>query len=69
VGSQHKNGRGLGQSPDIRARREAPGSFTPDAECESALSCSLDDFQIAAFIQFFETLDRWDKEAHGIEAM
>lgn len=67
--TQHKNGRGSGQSPAIRARHEVPGSFTPAADCASTVPCSLDDSQITALIQFFETLDRWDKEAHGPQVM
>ena len=69
AGSQRKNGRGSGQSPAIRARREAPGSFTPSADCATGLPYPLDDSHIAALLQFFETLDRWDKEAHGPQVM
>jgi hypothetical protein len=68
-GSQRKNGRGSGQSPDFQARREAPGSFTPAADCAKALPYTFGDSQITALIQFFETLDRWDKEAHGPQVM
>ncbi len=62
AGSQRKTGRGAGQSPAIQSRRAAPGSFSRSAP--SALTCpyALDDFQITALIQFFETLDLWDRE-------
>ena len=68
-GSQRKTGRGAGWNPAIQSRRAAPGSFTPMAESDSALSYTPDDPQITALIQFFETLDRWDKEAHGPQIM
>jgi len=67
--TQHKNGRGSGQSPAKRAWPEASGSFTPAADRATALPNALDDSQITALIQFFETLDRWDKEAHGPQVM
>ena len=69
AGSQHKNGRGSGQSPASRARRTAPGSFTPLEQPDAILPCTLNDSQITELIQFFETLDRWDREAHGPQGM
>jgi hypothetical protein len=65
AGPQRKTGRGSGQSPDISTRREAPGSFTPIVHSAPVASHPLDDSQITALIQFFETLDRWEREAHG----
>jgi hypothetical protein len=69
AGSQPKNGRGSGQSPAIRARRTAPGSFTLSDQPSLVLPYTLNDSQITDLIQFFETLDRWDKEAHGPQTM
>ena len=67
--SQRKTGRSARRSLAIQARREATGSFTLPAESDAALPYALDDAHIAALIQFFETLDRWDKEAHGTQVM
>jgi hypothetical protein len=55
--TQRKTGRGEGRSPAIQSRREAPGSL-------SDLPYSPDDSQILSLIQFFETLERWHREAH-----
>jgi hypothetical protein len=41
------------------------GSFTSSADLQSALPYALDDFQVTAIIEFFQTLDRWEREAHG----
>ena len=68
-GTQSKTGRGAGQSPAIQAQREALGSFTTSSQSNSFSSGALDDSQIAVLIQFFQTLDRWDKEAHGPQVM
>ena len=67
--TQRKTGRGTGQSPDNQARREALGSFTPSVQSDSIQSDTLDDSQIKTLIEFFQTLDRWDKEAHGTQIM
>jgi len=61
--TQRKTGRGAGQSPVVLSRREAPCSFTQSVQTDSALPYALEDSHIAALIQFFETLDRWDCEA------
>jgi hypothetical protein len=63
--SQRKTGRGAGQRPAIQSRRAAPVSFTPSAQTGSALPYPLEDSHIKALIQFFQTLDRWDREAHA----
>jgi hypothetical protein len=68
-GTQSKTGRGSGQSPANQAQREALASFTPNAQSNSFPSYVLDDSQITSLIQFFQTLDRWDKEAHGPHVM
>src|SRR5665213_2806671 len=67
--SQRKTVRGAGQSPAIQAHREALGSFTPSGESGSVLTCDLGDSHIKTLIEFFQTLDRWDKEAHGPQVM
>src|ERR1019366_4084677 len=64
-GSQRKTGQGAGQSPAERSRRAALGSFTPSTESDLVLPYDLNDSQITALIEFFQILDRWDREAHG----
>lgn len=69
--SQPKTGWGAGQSPAIEFRREAlESSLTQSVECEAvALDASspdyLDEQSIQQLISFFETLDRWDREANA----
>lgn len=67
--TQRKTGRGTGQSPANQARREALGSFTSSFQSDPIQSDTLDDSQIGTLIEFFQTLDRWDKEAHGTQIM
>jgi hypothetical protein len=67
--SQRKTVRGTGQSPDNQAQREALGSFTSTTQSHSSISYVLDDSQIKTLIEVFQTLDRWDKEAHGPQIM
>ena len=67
--SQRKTGRGAGKSPAIQSRREAPDSFTSPAQFESDLPYALEDSHIEAIIEFFQTLDRWDREAHESQVM
>jgi len=67
--SQRKTVRGAGQSPAIQAQREALGSFTSTIQSDSLVSYVLDDSQIETLLEFFQTLDRWDKEAHGPQIM
>jgi len=67
--SQRKTVRGTGQSPDSQAQRKALGSFTSTTQSDSSISYVLDDSQIKTLIEFFQTLDRWDKEAHGPQVM
>jgi len=67
--SQRKTVRGAGQSPDNQAQREALGAFTSPSQSDSFASYVLDDSQIKTLIEFFQTLDRWDKEAHGPQIM
>jgi hypothetical protein len=60
--SQCKTGRGAGQSPATQFRREAPDALPQSASSDSTLPYVLEDSHIKALIQFFETLDRWDRE-------
>ena len=69
AGKEKKLSRGVGQSPTIQARREAPGSFTPSDDRASVLPYTLNDSDIAAFVDFILILDRWDREAHGPQIM
>ncbi len=64
AGTQRKTGRGAGQSPAIQSRRQAPGSFTGTIQSSPCLPYSPDDSQISSLIQFFETLNRWERELH-----
>ncbi len=66
---QPKTGRGAGWNPAQQPRREAPGSFSEPVESEPVLPYDVDDSQIKALIEFFETLDRWDREAHEPKIM
>jgi len=68
-GAQRKTGRGAGQSPAVQTQRAALGSFTPLADTDAVLSFAPDDSQITALIEFFQTLDRWDREAHAPQVM
>src|ERR1019366_3474391 len=45
--------------PAVRSQDSVPGSLVSD----SGSSNTLDDSDITTLIQFFETLDRWDREA------
>jgi hypothetical protein len=67
--TQPKTGRSARRSLATQPRRAAPGSFTGSAESTSAHPYALDDSHITNLIQFFEILDRWDREAHGPQAM
>jgi hypothetical protein len=53
------------QSPAIQSRREAPGSYTLPAQPPPTPSCVLGDFEITTLIEFFQILDRWDREVHS----
>ena len=63
--TQRKTGRGAGQSPAIQSRCEAPGSYTLPAQPPPTPSCVLGDFEITTLIEFFQILDRWDREVHS----
>jgi hypothetical protein len=58
-----------GPPPPVQTQREAMGSFTPRADSDSVLPYALDDSHITALIEFFQTLDRWDREAHAAQVM
>ena len=59
---QRKTGRGAGQSRAVFHQREALASIDEFSVPDPIPSCSLDDSQITLLIQFFQTLDRWDRE-------
>ena len=73
--AQPKTGRGAGQGPAEIAQRAALGTCAvcaDRADCqepEESPLCNLDDEQLAVLIDFFLTLDRWDREAHGKQPM
>jgi hypothetical protein len=66
---QPKIGRGAGQSPAALDQREALGSCLQSPDLQSSPLVTLDKSQIRALADFIKTLDRWDREAHGIFAM
>lgn len=67
--TQRKTGWGSGQSPDVQSQRAAPDSFSEATESKPVLPYALDDSDIAALIHFFQTLDRWDREAYESKIM
>lgn len=73
--SQPKTGQGFGDRvPDVESQREALGSLKPSGDREAgALNASdpelLDDYSVRQLLEFFEILDRWDREAHGTKTM
>jgi hypothetical protein len=71
---QPESGRGVGQSPTVPSQREALVPPVPSDEraafsLDAAPSEPLSEFEIQTLIQFFTTLDRWDREAHGTQTM
>ena len=68
--AQSKTGRGAGQSHAQEIRREAPNSISPSVSREAGTLNApnaelLDDYSTRQLIEFLETLDQWDREAHG----
>src|ERR1700677_1187748 len=59
--AQRKTGRGAGRSPAIHSGREAPSSFRRADQAAETVPHFLDDSEVGALIQFFKTLDRWDR--------
>jgi hypothetical protein len=66
--SQRKTGQGAGQRPAIYVQREALATNAFSAG-DAASSKTLDDTEIGSLFQFFEILDRWDREAHDAGIM
>jgi hypothetical protein len=66
--AQPKTGRGVGQSPAIQSRRAAPASDVVSSDPRLTPLAYLDDIQIAQLLEFVRILDRWDREAHGIQS-
>ena len=67
--AQPKIRRGAGQSPAVSTQREALCNSDDPLECRTNDATAFDDSQIASLIDFFSTLDRWDREAHGQPTM
>ena len=63
---QPKIGQGAGQSPAISTQREALGTSLLTPEAQAAPLLTLDKSQIKALADFIKTLDRWDRETHGL---
>jgi hypothetical protein len=67
--SQPKTGRGAGQSPAEELQREALDTGKTAQPRETSLNTrtadSLSNDDIQQFIEFFKTLNRWDREQHG----
>jgi hypothetical protein len=63
--TQRKTGRSARQSLAVQFQRAALGSIVLSPALTAAPSYPLDDSEIAMLIQFFETLDRWDREARS----
>jgi hypothetical protein len=61
--TQRKTGRGVGQSPTVLAQRKALG---PSVSSDFIPACELSDSELTTLIQFFQTLDRWDRELMSI---
>jgi hypothetical protein len=53
---------GAERSPAIHSGREAPSSFRRADQAAETVPHFLDDSEVGALIQFFKTLDRWDRE-------
>jgi hypothetical protein len=65
---QRKTGQGAGQSPAIPIQREALDANAFNVG-EIPSRKTLEDSEIASLLQFFEILNRWDREAHDAEIM
>lgn len=66
---QPKIRRGAGWNPAISTQREALGHIDEPSETGASGASTLDDYQVELLIDFFTTLDRWDREAHGTPTM
>ncbi len=70
----HTGERGAGRSLALLSQCEALGSLSPSINrAAGALDASdidaLDEYSIRQLLELFEILDRWDREAHGSQAM
>jgi len=63
--TQRKTGRGAGQQSGIQSQSAEMDSFTENPRSDSISQGSLNDLQITTLIQFFQALDRWDRELHS----
>jgi len=50
-------------NPKIQPKQSCPGSFTSCEDCGLPIPRELSDSDIAVLVDFFLTLDRWDREA------
>jgi hypothetical protein len=70
---QPKSGQRFGDGvPDIEPQREALGSLSTRGDREAGArdaSEFLEEYSVRQLIEFFEILDRWDREAHGNQTM
>ncbi len=58
---QPKTGRGPGWNPGIEIEREALDTTSPSDDREAV---ALSDFEVSQLLDFFQLLDRWDREGH-----
>ncbi len=59
-------------SSSIASAREASGSLSPSDEVGALDASNLESFDensVRQLLDFFEILDRWDREAHGKQTM
>ena len=59
------SGQGAGLSPAFKPTQDRPGSFTSIEGCGLSVPAEISDSDVEALLDFFMTLDRWDREAGG----
>jgi hypothetical protein len=59
------SGQCAGQSPEFKTTQDSPGSFTCGEGCGLPIPAEINDSDAEALLDFFITLDRWDREAGG----
>jgi hypothetical protein len=57
------SGQNAGLSPEFKPTQDCPGSFTPCENCGLPIPGEISGSEIAALLDFFLILDRWDREA------
>ena len=58
-------GQSAGLSPENQPKQDFPGSFTSCEDCGLQIPGEISDSDIAALLDFFLIVDRWDREARG----